>query len=260
MRQRFLRWLRPFREWRASRAFFAQHDRGPRFFGCFATRQQAVAAIRAPKAAGYDHPEVTNLHFARMCEVAPWDAPVVAALRTRLATHRNILDLGGHLGTKFRAFRPLLPEIAHRQWTVWELPSMVTAGTQRAREELLDALAFTSDLSTVSADHDIVLASGILQYLEGCLADTIRDLEVLPRTLIVNKLAVTDRRPYFMLENLGHSAVPYHVRCESDVVAALEALGFAVVERWVVPELAHAVPLRPELGHSTSIGLVLERA
>ncbi|MBX3173891.1 MAG: methyltransferase, TIGR04325 family [Gemmatimonadaceae bacterium] len=258
MRRPFVRWLRALREWRAGRAFFSQAE-GPRFFGCFPTRQAALSAIRPPKAVGYDYPQVTELNFVRMCEVAPWDAPVIEALRQRLSTHRSILDLGGHLGTKFRAFRTALPDIDARRWTVWELPSMVVAGTKRAQEERLAALVFTSDLSTVSEDHDLVLASGLLQYLEGRLADVLRGLSALPRTLIINKLAVTDGNPYFMLENLGYSAVPYHVRRERDELDALGALGFRVVERWVIPELSHEVPFRPERGASASIGLVLER-
>jgi putative methyltransferase (TIGR04325 family) len=246
------------RRGRDERRFFSRGP-GPRFHGVYATRQDALAAIRPPKAAGYDHAEVTTLNFERMCRVALWDYPVLFALRRLLPHHAALLDAGGHMGTKYRAFVPLLPELAGKRWTVWDLPAMVAEGERRARGEGLVDLHFTSDLASVGRAHELLLGSGLLQYLELPFEALLATLPSLPRAIIVNKVAVHDGAGYFTLENLDHAAVPYQVRNEAQFLAPLLALGYRVTDRWEIPELSLRIPHHDALGATRSIGTVLER-
>ncbi len=244
---------------RHARRFFSRGD-GPRFCGVFSSHEQAVGAVRAPKETGYDHAEVTEVNFTRMCEVAPWDGPVLRWLEQLLPQHSAVLDAGGHMGTKFRAFRPHLPAMRGRRWTVWDVPHMVAAGAQRALVDGLSDLHFTNDLGSVDHEHDLWLTSGLLQYLDRPFPSLLSAVRHPPRTLILHKVAVTDHPSFFTLENLGYSAVPYHVRNEPAFAASLASLGYTVRDRWEIPELSHRIPHHPEVGATRSIGLVLERA
>lgn len=242
---------------RDARQFLSQGE-GPRFFGVFHSRDDALRAIRSPKAVGYDHEEVTEVNFANMCRVADPDHPVMLWLKRALPTSGGVLDAGGHMGTKYRAFRPFLPELSHKPWTVWDVPAMVEAGARRAAADGLDGLRFTSTLATVGAEHDIWLASGLLQYLDLSFPELLASLPALPRTVILNKVAVTDEPSFFTLENLGFSAVPYHVRNESGFLAPLLQLGYRQLDRWENASLSHRIPHHPEVGPTRNIGLTLE--
>ncbi len=243
---------------RDGRSFFS-HAPGPRFHGVFGSRDEALCAIRPPKSAGYDHAEVAEVNFAAMCQVALWDYPVILWLTRTLPHSRGVLDAGGHMGTKYRAFRPFLGDLSAVTWTVWDVPAMVEAGARRAATDGLGELRFTSTLDSIGAEHDLWLASGLLQYLDRPFADLLAAVPVLPRTIILNKVAVTDDRSFFTLENLGFSAVPYHVRNEAEFLAPLLELGYRQRDRWENASLSHRIPHYPRVGPTRNIGLVLTR-
>lgn len=227
-----------------------------RFSGVYKSHAQALSAPPSGRLAGYDHDEVAEVSFEKMCEVMVWDYPVLFWLERLLPQVDRLVDAGGHMGTKFRAFRSLLSIDGKMDWIVYDLPAIVRAGRARAVREGLSGLSFTDDLANV-AGADLFLASGLLQYLDVPLSELLGRLPSLPRHLIINKLAVRDGDTVVTLERIGKAMVPYQIRNRQDFMAELHGLGYRTVDSWTIPSLSHVIDTHPELGASQSMGLYL---
>jgi putative methyltransferase (TIGR04325 family) len=227
-----------------------------RFSGAYATHAQALSSPAAGRLAGYDHDEVAEVSFEKMCQVMVWDYPVLFWLERLLPQIGHLIDAGGHMGTKFRAFRPLLPLDGNVNWIVYDLPAIVRAGRIRAANDGLSGLTFTDDLASVER-ADLFLASGLLQYLDVPLSELLRRLPALPRHLLINKLAVRDGETVVTLERIGKAMVPYQIRNRQNFMAELAGLGYRTVDSWTIPSLSHVIDTHPELGASQSVGLYL---
>lgn len=227
-----------------------------RFSGAYTSHAQALSSPAAGRLAGYDHDEVAEVSFEKMCQVMVWDYPVLFWLERLLPQIGCLVDAGGHMGTKFRAFRPLLPLDGEVNWIVYDLPAIVRAGRVRAARDGLNGLTFTDDLKTVEG-ADLFLASGLLQYLDVPLSKLLQRLPSLPRHLIINKLAVREGETVVTLERIGMAMVPYQIRNRQNFMAELAGLGYRVVDSWSIPSLSHVIDTHPELGASQSMGLYL---
>lgn len=226
-----------------------------RFTGAYLTFEDAIAAAhKAGRLAGYNHQEIAPVSFEAMCKVAPWDYPVLfwlARLRTETG---GLLDAGGHMGTKFRAFRGLLALSEDLPWVIYELPEIAEAGRRRAKQDGITQLQFIDDLKQAPA-LPLFLGSGLMQYLDRPLSALLSDLPQLPPHLLLNKVAFRpDGQPVVTLERIGNAYVPYQMRDEQAFVRDLEALGYEQVDRWSIPELSHVIDTHPELGASESAG------
>lgn len=228
----------------------------PHFSGAYRSYQEAMNAIPARKLAGYNHEEIADVTFVEMCSVAPWDYPVIHWLYRLMPTARRILDAGGHMGTKFRAFRDHLTFEPDHEWIVYDVPAIVKAGRQRADADGLTGLSFTDDIASAGRT-DIFLASGLLQYVDVPFPELLSKLREKPRHIIINKLAVREGATVVTLENFGKALVPYQIRSREPFFAELQALGYSAVDEWVIPTLSHVIPTHPELGASKSIGCYL---
>ncbi len=226
-----------------------------RFTGAYSSFEEALtAAHKAGRLAGYNHQEVAPVSFEAMCKLGPFDYPVLFWLMRLRAQADGLLDAGGHMGTKFRAFRSLLDLPKDYRWVIYELPEIAKAGRQRALEEGISQLTFIDDLTHAPA-LPVFLASGLLQYLDRPLSQLLLELEHLPPHLILNKVAFQrDNRPVVTLERIGRAYVPYQRRNENAFVTELEALGYEQVDRWSIPQLSHVIDTHPELGASESAG------
>ena len=224
-----------------------------RFTGAYRSFEDALnAAQRAGRLAGYNHQEVAPVSFEAMCKIAPFDYPVLFWL-SRLKGP-GLLDAGGHMGTKFRAFRPLLDLAGDFPWVIYELPEIAKAGRRRALEEGIAQLTFIDDPAQAPA-LPVFLASGLLQYLDRPLSQLLLELERLPAHLILNKVAFQgDDKPVVTLERIGRAYVPYQRRSEKAFTGELNELGYEQVDRWTIPQLSHVIDTHPELGASESAG------
>lgn len=227
-----------------------------KFRGAYKSYKEAFDAVPANHIAGYNHRSVADISFDVMCRVAPWDYPVLYWLQRLLPGATRLLDAGGHMGTKFRAFQNHLPLGAPLEWFVYDVPEIVAEGRRRAAAQDLQGLFFIDDLSAI-APVDILLASGLFQYLDMPLTEFIRGLAVMPEHIIINKLALREGDTIVTLENFGEAMVPYQIRSRRPFFAELEKLGYRVVDEWSIPSLSHTIPTHPELGASQSIGCYL---
>lgn len=227
--------------------------RTPKFRGAFASHEVALAAVRPGRLAGYDNEAIVDDAFERMCRLELRDWPVLYWLRRLGSETRCLLDVGGHQGTKYRAFGNHLELGTGIQWIVYDVPAVVRAGRDRCARDGLIGLSFIDNLSD-APDIDVVLASGVLQYLDVPFGELLRRLPTPPRHLVLNKVATRTGPTVVTLENFGCADVPYHIRDYTEFLSSLDTLGYDVVDKWQIPELSHIIPTHPDLGSSASFG------
>lgn len=241
------------------RAEFYLLPRTRSFLGAYASYEEAMANVPAWALKGYDHDDVVDVSFDAMCRVAVWDYPVLFWLRSLEGEVSTVLDAGGHMGTKFRAFDGHVRLRGRVRWTVYDTPSVVQAGRRRAAADGLgDSLFFTDDLAAAEP-ADLVLASGLFQYYPGDPVALFQSLSARPRYAILNKVAVREGRSVVTLERIGNAFVPYQIRNRTGFEAAFDLIGYDVIDTWDIPALGHVVRSHPELGTSVSRGYVLRR-
>lgn len=224
-----------------------------RYRGSFADVAEAAAAVRPGTLVGYDNDAVVLHAFDMMCQINLEDYPVLFWLSRIGGEAQVLLDAGGHMGTKFRAFRQHLDLAGKLEWIVYDVPSIVRAGQQRALEEKLSGIRFVDTLIGLPR-IDVLLASGLLQYLDIPFADLLRQLQVLPRHLLLNKVQTREGPTVVTLENFGCAEVPYQIRNLPQFLASLDELGYDVVDQWTVPGLSRTIPTHRYLGASTCWG------
>lgn len=236
--------------WRLLALFGSSHLR---YRGSFANVAEAAAAVRPGTLVGYNNDAVVMHAFDMMCQINVEDYPVLFWLSKIGSEARVLLDAGGHMGTKFRAFRRHLDMAGGLEWIVYDVPSIVRAGQQRAREEGLSGIRFVDTLVGLPR-VDVLLASGLLQYLDIPFGDLLRQLDVLPRHLLLNKVQTREGPTVVTLENFGCAEVPYQIRNFPQFIAALDELGYDIVDQWTVPALSRTIPTHRYLGASTCWG------
>jgi len=225
-----------------------------RFRGAFGSYQEAMASVRPGLLAGYDNDAIVDMSFEELSTIRSSDVPVLVLLERLLPNVKCILDAGGHMGTKYRAFRERLDLDNKVRWIVWDTPAIVRAGRKRAVTEGLAALSFVEDIAE-APPADLMLCSGLLQYIDISFVDLVRQLPAKPPHLILNKVATRDGPTVVTLERFGDKAeVPYQIRNREEFVGMLDTLAYDIVEEWVVPEFSHVIPEAPQLGASTSRG------
>jgi len=242
---------------RVARAILAglglRPDRDRRFRGVFSSYQQAMAAVRPGKFAGFDNDANATANFEEMCKLTLRDYPVLFWLQKLAPDIKCLIDAGGHMGTKYRAFRGHLSELDGLNWVVYDVPAVIRAGRERARIDGLSALSFIDTLSA-APPADLVLASGLLQYIDISFADLLRQLPSLPAHVILNKVATREGPSIVTLESRGSAEDPYQIRNRAEFEKSLQSLGYVILDQWVIPELSHVIPYHRSLGASTSRG------
>ena len=227
-----------------------------RFYGAWNNFEEATKAIPKHKLAGYNHKELSTIGFEEMSSVLPWDYPVIYWLSRILNSDSILLDAGGHMGTKFRAFSSYVEIIPSVRWVVYDLPKIAEEGRRLAAQNGLSSLEFISDLSD-APNADILLASGLLQYVDQSLGDLLNCLPARSKYVLLNKVAVRDGERVVTLENFDFAVVPYHIRSRAELFADIDAAGYDILDQWTIPSLSHAIPTHPNLGRSESLGFCL---
>lgn len=233
--------------------FRALRREGVRFRGAFASFDEAVAHVRPGLLAGYDHDRVTAVSREVMQQVPLWDYPILYWLKRLAPEITRLVDAGGHIGVKYRGFGPYL-DLGGIDWIVYDLPALVKAGRAQVRPQDR-TLSFVERIEDAPA-ADVLLASGLMPYLNEPLADLVRRLRAPPRHILLNKVVTRDGPTVVTLENFGVAEVPYHIRNVEEVPAALESLGYDIIDSWTIDSLAHRIQTHPELGRATYRGYI----
>jgi putative methyltransferase (TIGR04325 family) len=232
---------------------FSSRVVGNAFNGVYPDFATATAAIRPDRQIGYDHEGPAAMYRERAQQVYPSDYPVLYWMRRILEPGSSVFDLGGHVGVSFYAYERYLgyPEGLH--WTVSDVPSVTQAGVELAKENGRSELSFTNDPSDANG-FDVLLASGVLQYLEPRLDDILGSLSEKPRHLILNLTPLHAEHDFVTLNNIGHSICPYRVQCRSRLVDRIVALGYEVVDAWTNADRRCTIPYYEDHGVSAYSG------
>jgi putative methyltransferase (TIGR04325 family) len=260
-----IRWLRRLRYDRRVRS-----GTGWSFWGVFGSYEEALNAVpsRSPLGVGYDTPGIAERGRAHYERMHGFDYPALLWMSRLLDSpaSRNgdapptVVDLGGHLGVKYRAFLQCWDPPAGLSWIVCETPATVAAAAELPAEDMRPGLSFTTD-PRVMDGAQLLFASGVLSYLESSLADLLDACRRPPEHLILNKVALAPGPEVWTLQNAsGVTIVPYHVFNRSRFLEQLTARGYRLLDEWAVPEIAVRIPFHPAFGTTANRGLALTRA
>lgn len=249
--------LRPVRQLRYRRWFASVAAGAVPFHGRYRSFAEALADAPPTRPAGYDVPGAPDAHVDDMARVALSDYPVLHWLGTLLGAGTRVLDFGGHVGTKYRAFRPYLRYAQDLVWQVCDLPTVAAAGAARAAREGDPHLRFTTALADGDG-ADVLLASGVLQYVETPIWELLATLRTPPRHVLLNRLPCREGEAVVTLQNINVAVVPYQVYDERMLRAEMAALGYVLVDRWAVSDRHCAIPFHPEVA-TTHVGMYWRR-
>lgn len=141
--------------------YFAEGVNTNLFRGVFQTFEEAQASAPQTKGVGYDNSEPAKMYREYMEYLTLQDYPFLFWLEKFVTGPMKLLDLGGHIGVKYYAYRRYLAQHGMLNWRVCDVPAVAQEGEQLAREMKVENLSFTSDYESIN-DADIVFASGSL--------------------------------------------------------------------------------------------------
>ncbi len=215
-------------------------------------RRHAPRSVRL----GYDHAEIARGYQHQGFLLS--DYPAAVWLREVFQDSRSIFDLGGSVGILFYLMEEFLDYPHNLEWTVCEVPAVVDAGRQLARERAESRLRFTSNMHDADG-AECLLASGSLQYIEQPVADLLRGLRRPPRHLIINRIPLHPTRDCITLQNIRWAVSPYRIFQRDRFIRDLEALGYVLIDAWRVIDHSCWIPLYPEHSVSEYSGLYLQK-
>ncbi|MDM0003097.1 methyltransferase, TIGR04325 family [Variovorax sp. J22P240] len=252
-RPALLRWRR--------KQFFATEGTGF-YFGVFEDFMTARRHLPT-------NPEFNNEELAaeyvelRTRQVFAYDYPVMWWLEKAFRQGaRSVMDIGGSVGVHYHAYRSYLDMPAGLTWQVVEVPAMVGIGRRLAAERGATPLSFTDDLGEAvgSADSDIWIAAGVLQYLEDARPkDLLTRCIKRPQHVLLNKLPLYRGGDFVTTQNIGDGCfAPVHVFNGDRLIREMEALDFTLRDRWSVHERSLYLPGYPERSFPSFTGLYFD--
>lgn len=210
------------------------------FRGAFPGFQEALASVPQTKPVGYDIPETAGMYDDRLTKVFASDYPPMFWLKGILAPGMRVFDFGGHVGIAYHAYSRYFPFPEGLTWTVCDVPSVTKAGEAMAAERgLAGGLRFANDWRSVTG-ADVLVSFGALQYLEApVLEEMLATWTEKPKHVVLNKLPVHETRTFVTLQNMSAAFCPYRIFRRKDLIAAVEALGYELVDSWTCEESAY---------------------
>jgi putative methyltransferase (TIGR04325 family) len=218
------------------------------FRGVYSSYGAARLSAPRDRALGYDNPESAAMYFNHMVPDS-FDYPAIYWLeKSLLAGYQSIFDVGGHIGIKYYAFKPLLSRVQALSWLVCDVPAVIQRGqAAAAKRDPEGCLQFTSDYARVDG-QDVLFASGVVQYLPMTILEWLEAIRDKPRRIIFNTTAIHPSLDFFTLNSIGTAYCPYRVTSEAGFMAQMKTLGYQLVDRWTTPGKG-ALELPIELGH-----------
>jgi putative methyltransferase (TIGR04325 family) len=215
------------------------------FRGVYASFAEAAASIPAAAKIGYDHDELSELYRHRMDKANQSDYAVLFWLKGILDEHSFVFDFGGHVGVSYHGWRTYLDYRDGMRWLVYDVPAIIKAGAQLARERPSNGLTFTSHLGDARG-CTVFLSAGALQYVDEGLPELLARIGSWPRHLIVNKLPLYDGPTFVTVQSTGRAFHPYRIFNRAEFVAAVTAHGYRVVDDWSNREQHCKIPFEPD--------------
>jgi putative methyltransferase (TIGR04325 family) len=188
---------------------------------------------------------VDNIHQIEPYFIPPSSYAVLFWLLRLMCEGISLIDFGGSIGLTYYRYRRFASLPAKTRWIVVELPKIVEEGRRVAMREGAHGLEFETAIETV-LDCDILLCGGALHYMERSVPGLLEMRAAKPPHVILNMVPLTTGEAYWTLQNYGPAIAPYRVYNEAEFIGYFEKAGYAMKDRWVVPESDCYVPFHPE--------------
>jgi len=249
----------PFIEAAYKRSALFRRDHSGLFYGVYDNFEAALADIPPTREIGWDNEASAQIWVN---EIAPNRAaafPVFFWLSQILRDGQTVLDFGGSIGVTYYSYsrRARLPD--KLRWIIIETPAIAAQGKRIAARESAESLEFGTNLNAVPS-CDLLLALGVVQYLKDPIQELLGTLTAKPPHIIVNKVVLTEKEPFWTLQNSGVNVCPYHVFNEKTFIRSFEEAGYRLRDRWGVYEIDCYIPLHPERCAPYLSGLYFQRA
>jgi len=230
------------------------------YYGMYPSYAEASADAPATMANSYDVDAAATMYRGQFERVRSCDYPALHWLFRLVGEGtREVFDLGGHMGQAYYGFRRYVDYPPDLRWRVHDVPAVMQAGRQWAREhDDLGGLRFV-DAPAAADGCDLLITTGALQYLEYSLPELLRGLARVPARVIVNLVPMHPRQGYFTLQNLGIAVCPYRVMCLPEFVDEMAALGYSLADRWELEERHIRVPFEPAASIDAYHGMYFRR-
>lgn len=243
------------------RRAFARNGQGNAYYGVFETYVQARANVPTTVPSSYDIEASGGMYRDRLDKITVSDFPLVYWLSRLLSgSQRRVFDLGGHIGVCYYAFRGYIDYPADIAWRVCDVPAVVAAGAEWARDhDPGHRLVFTS--SPDDADgYDVLMVNGALQYLDYTLRELLARLDTPPPHVLINLSPMHPERGYFTLQNIRVAICPYRVMAVPELIAEMKDLGYEMVDHWESFERNLRVPFEPQCSIDSYHGFYFRRS
>jgi putative methyltransferase (TIGR04325 family) len=243
------------------RIFRRPYHGGNSYSGNYASYAEAKAAAPVTMPTTYAYAGTGGMYREQHERIRVSDYPLVHWLGELLrGGQRRIFDLGGHVGVSYYGFRRYLDYPVDMRWQVHDVPDVVEAGRQWATQNDPEARLQFTDARSDASGQDILLTSGVLQYLDYTLPELLQTLQDPPAHVLVNLVPMHPSRGYFTLQNIGKAVLPYRVMAIAEFVSAMEALGYVVQDQWHSAERYLRVPFEPGCNVDGYEGFYFRRA
>lgn len=250
--------LRHIRESRFDRVFVSNPGLNL-FRGVYASFDEALASIPVQRRQGYDCDEAATL-YENWLDVFDYDYPALFWVQRSIAQGmRSVCDLGGNIGFKYLAFHKLADFPADLRWTVIDLPAIVARGRTFAQEHgVSHALCFTDDANAADG-HELLFASGSLQYLPRSLPEILLSSSAKPKRIVVNITPIHPSRGFFTINSFGPGFAPYRVQQRGEFIDGIERAGYRLADEWKNLKKSLDMPFDKELCIDHYSGFCFER-
>jgi putative methyltransferase (TIGR04325 family) len=208
------------------------------WIGIFPSWAAAMAAIPKGNPVGYDQSAATEIFSSYPTTlVRQSDYAVLLHLRNIARGGMRVVDVGGSIGSACYIALKYFPLPDDFEWVVFDVPAVLEAGRAVANREgeKSKPLRFVADLKE-TGKCDVFFSSGALQLIEDTLPDLLRKLPSLPEHVLINRIPVWEGEAVVTLNDMGFSLAPYNVFNRKQWVAAVEELGYRLVDDWACPE------------------------
>lgn len=213
--------------------FFERQRAGNHYRGIYPSHAEALRHLPRTLMGGYDNQAAAGQYRNRIEQLKVSEYPAMFwLLRLLDQGERSIFDLGGHFGLFYYSMQRFRAVPEGLRWTVCDLPQIIAAGREWAgTNDASRQLDFTID-NNEACGRDVLLVFGALQYFDYDFPEWIAGLAHAPRHILINLTPMHPSRDFHTVQNMGFAAAAYHVVCQPEFVAAMEARGYTVVDRW----------------------------
>lgn len=223
----------------------------------FPTLRDAAAAIAGYEGGGHSNPNYLAVKVPEAEKPRPGDYAALYHIE-RLTPHvRSVFDVGGSVGNLFYCYSRYLDFSSDLRWTVYDLPDTNELGKNLAESNNETRLHFTDQVAEANG-VDLLISSGALHYFERKLSDTIAELTVKPRYLLVNRAPLVDVPAFATVQDGGTYRLACYLHNREALVQGLKDIGYELLDSWDITERSVIVPCYPDWSARAYSGLFFQ--